>query len=165
MFCNNCGTQLPDNAGFCSKCGRQVVGAAAPVAFAPVRSRLSKHLGVLALLWVVYSILRVVAGCTVLFVGSFFMPHIFTFGWPFPHAFVPGLITGIGAGILVIGILGVAAGWGLWQREPWARMVALVLGVISLLHFPLGTALGIYTLWVLLPNDSAAEYARPVPSV
>jgi hypothetical protein len=46
------------------------------------------------------------------------------------------------------------------QRESWARIVALILGVVALVHFPIGTALGIYTLWVLLPNDVAMEYAR-----
>lgn len=164
MFCNSCGTQIPENAGFCSKCGKPVVGVVAPVAVVPVRSRLSKHLSVLALLWVVYSLLRVVAGGAILFVGSMFMPHMFGFGfgWPFPRAFLPGLLTSIGVGVLILGVLGVAAGWGMWQREPWARIAALILGVISMLHFPIGTALGIYTLWVLLPSEAAAEYARPV---
>ncbi len=34
------------------------------------------------------------------------------------------------------------------------------LGFLALLRFPLGTALGIYTLWVLLPEASAKEYER-----
>ena len=46
---------------------------------------------------------------------------------------------------------GFFAGWGLLQREAWARTVALVVGFVALLNVPLGTALGIYTLWVLLP--------------
>jgi hypothetical protein len=39
-------------------------------------------------------------------------------------------------------------------------MLAIVLGCISLIHFPLGTALGIYTLWVLIPEHAEAEYQR-----
>ncbi len=159
MYCSACGTQLPDNARFCSKCGATIGGAGAPAPAA--RSRLVRHLPALALLWVVYSLLRVFAGGTVLFVGRMFMPHSMMFGWPFSHFFLPGLLTTIGVGVLVLGVLGVATGWGLWQREPWARIAALVLGVLALLHFPIGTALGIYTLWVLLPSESAAEYARP----
>ena len=159
MYCNACGTQLPDSARFCSKCGAVIAGSGVPVQ--TMRSRLTRHLPALALLWVVYSLLRVFAGGTVLFVGRMFMPHSMMFGWPFSHFFLPGLLTTIGVGVLVLGVLGLATGWGLWQREPWARIAALVLGVIALLHFPLGTALGIYTLWVLLPADAAAEYARP----
>ncbi len=159
MYCNTCGNQLPDSARFCAKCGAAIAGAGVPVQAA--RSRLARHLPALALIWVVYSLLRVFAGGTVLFVGRMFMPHLMMFGWPFSHFFLPGLLTAIGVGVLVLGALGVATGWGLWQREPWARIAALVLGVLALLHFPIGTALGIYTLWVLLPAEAAAEYAKP----
>lgn len=159
MYCNTCGNPIPDNAQFCGKCGKPVAGVA-PTMAAIARSRLARHLPALALLWVVYSLLRIFAGGAVLFFGSMFMPHYFMFGWPFSHFFLPGLITSLGVGVMVLGVAGLAAGWGLWQREPWARIVALILGVIALIHFPFGTALGIYTLWVLLPNDAAAEYVR-----
>jgi hypothetical protein len=46
------------------------------------------------------------------------------------------------------------------ERRPWARSLAIVLAVIALLHPPFGTALGIYTLWVLLPTESEDEYRR-----
>jgi hypothetical protein len=39
-------------------------------------------------------------------------------------------------------------------------VVAIVFGCIALIHFPFGTALGIYTLWVLLPAESEQEYRR-----
>jgi len=78
-------------------------------------------------------------------------------GIPF---FVHGLIRGIGAMFLAGAALGIIAGWGLLERQPWARMLAIVLGFISLLEMPFGTALGIYTLWVLLPAQSEEEYRR-----
>ncbi|MGA9389290.1 MAG: hypothetical protein WBV69_02485 [Candidatus Sulfotelmatobacter sp.] len=53
---------------------------------------------------------------------------------------------------------GFLAGWGLLHHEPWARVVALVPGFIALFHVPLGTAAGVYTLWVLLPTQSQEEY-------
>ena len=37
-------------------------------------------------------------------------------------------------------------------------MVALVLAFISLFNIPFGTALGVYTLWALLPSQSQQEY-------
>jgi hypothetical protein len=33
-----------------------------------------------------------------------------------------------------------------------------VLGILELVSIPFGTALGIYTLWVLLPADSESEF-------
>jgi apolipoprotein N-acyltransferase len=63
-------------------------------------------------------------------------------------------------GLLVSGfaIAGLIAGVGLMAHGGWARMLAIVLGCISLILFPLGTALGIYTLWVLVPEGADAEY-------
>jgi hypothetical protein len=48
--------------------------------------------------------------------------------------------------------------WGLLERQPWARVLGIVLAFLALLRIPFGTALGIYTLWVLLPESSGREY-------
>jgi hypothetical protein len=53
---------------------------------------------------------------------------------------------------------GVFVGLGLTQKRPWARAAAIVLGVLALFHPPFGTALGVYTLWVLLSDESGIEY-------
>jgi len=68
------------------------------------------------------------------------------------------VLSFIGWLILAKGAAGFVAGWGLLQRQEWARVFALVMGFIALLSVPIGTALGIYTLWVLLPNQSDEEY-------
>jgi ABC-type glycerol-3-phosphate transport system permease component len=59
---------------------------------------------------------------------------------------------------VVMAGLAVLAGYSLLNRKPWGRMLAIVLAVLALFKFPVGTALGIYTLWVLAPMNSAAEY-------
>ncbi|MFY9559434.1 MAG: hypothetical protein WAQ52_04300 [Terriglobales bacterium] len=46
------------------------------------------------------------------------------------------------------------------RHQPWARISAIVLGILALFHPPLGTALGIYTLWVLFSNNAGPEYDR-----
>lgn len=38
--------------------------------------------------------------------------------------------------------------------------MALVMGFLMLLDFPFGTALAVYTLWVLLPAEAGGEYQR-----
>jgi hypothetical protein len=48
----------------------------------------------------------------------------------------------------------------LLKHQSWARIAAIVLGIVSLLHPPFGTALGIYTLWVLLSDQGGVEYDR-----
>lgn len=170
MYCSNCGSSIPDDARFCGRCGKPIAGRAETRAAAAHR-RLAKHLPILALLWIVYSLLRILAGTGAVFAGSMFMlgplvhgyrPFGFHFlGWPFSHLMIRDIIFGMGAGELLLGVLGLAAGWGLSQRETWGRLLAIILGILALFRLPLGTAMGIYTLWVLVPRDAAAEYKRP----
>jgi zinc ribbon protein len=158
MYCDRCGATLPEGAAFCPACGKNLGTTASPVA----RSRLARHLPVVSVLWMVVSALWLIAGIWVIAVGSWFLPMMVT-SWPLERL-IPGLVSAVGVGLLVIGGLGVAAGWGLMQREPWARVVAIILAFIALFHFALGTALGIYTLWVLLPSGAAEEYRRAAPA-
>ncbi len=42
------------------------------------------------------------------------------------------------------------------HRERWARVLALVLAFLLLfINIPFGTAVGVYTMWVLLPGESS----------
>ena len=56
--------------------------------------------------------------------------------------------------LLALSLPGLIAGIGLLQYRSWARILTIVLSVFDLIHVPLGTALGIYGLWVLLSQDS-----------
>jgi len=65
--------------------------------------------------------------------------------------------------LLILGLFGIghlALAWGLFERQPWARIFGLVLGILALLRIPFGTALGVYTLWVLAPESSSQEYEQ-----
>ena len=88
--------------------------------------------------------------------GNFIHLH----GGPPPEVLIwlRPLITLVGWLLVTKAAAGFLAGWGLLQKEPWARTVALVVAFLALLNVPLGTALGIYTLWVLLPAQSDDEY-------
>lgn len=149
MFCHACGVPIRPDQPFCSSCGTTVnVRTTQP-------GRVPNHLRTLGFLWIGLSVLRVLP-----FLGLLgFMPFLrhFTWGMPFPFMHLVGFIAGIG---VIVGLAGIVTGWGLLERQPWARIMALILGILSLLHFPFGTALGIYTLWVLMPAESEQEYRR-----
>jgi hypothetical protein len=70
-------------------------------------------------------------------------------------------VTGTVAGLFfaVLTIPGLAAGYGLLARKAWGRVLAIVVGVLGLINFPVGTVTGIYTLWVLL-HETATDYFR-----
>ena len=60
----------------------------------------------------------------------------------------------VGGLVVLISAPGIVAGIGLLNFKPWGRIMALVLGFLNLPGFPTGTALGVYTLWVLLQEQS-----------
>jgi hypothetical protein len=66
----------------------------------------------------------------------------------------------VGVLLAVIGLPGIVAGFGLLAHKAWARYLAIVVGVLSLVNFPIGTVIGIYTLWVLL-QEKAMDYFAP----
>lgn len=52
---------------------------------------------------------------------------------------------------------GVAAGYGLLKGRSWGRILAIFVAVLNLFNFPVGTAIGVYALWVLT-HQHAADY-------
>ncbi len=53
----------------------------------------------------------------------------------------------------------VVVGVPLRRHKPWSRLIALMLGSVDLLLLPFGTALGVYTLYVLLNEKGKALFA------
>jgi hypothetical protein len=152
MFCVRCGAALQPGQSFCPGCGKPT----ANVPLMPVQSRLAGHMRLLAILWFAVSAFRLLPG---IFLLTMFGPDN-----RFLPADVPGFVNGIlqmvGYLLIIVAAAGLIAGWGLLERQPWGRTLAIVLGAFSLIDLPFGTALGIYTLWVLLPARSEEEFRQ-----
>jgi hypothetical protein len=56
--------------------------------------------------------------------------------------------------LLVLGVPYLICGWGLWRRRPWSRVMGIILAAIALTKIPLGTAIGIYALFILFQKDT-----------
>jgi hypothetical protein len=164
MFCDGCGTALQPGQLFCARCGKQVVGPVAAVhPPIPAPGRVQTHIHMVGILWLAVSALNAVVGALLCILGSALFPHLRELGGAppdVPTGFLSTLFNAIGIVILVKAGCGFLAGWGLFRRESWARPVALVLAFISLFNIPFGTAIGVYTLWVLLPMESEREYNK-----
>jgi hypothetical protein len=153
MFCDRCGRPFTATEAFCASCGK-ALQSVPPARRGP--GRIEGHVRTLGIFWVAYSLFRMMGG----WLFSRFFSHWGYFWNPTMPFVFPAVLRSIGFVLMVTGVLGILAGWGLMERQPWARTLAIVLGVISLFHFGVGTVLGIYTLWVLLPSESAMEYQR-----
>lgn len=115
-----------------------------------------KHLPILAWLHIAMGALFAVSGLFVLF---FFGGIGLASGEADALAVLGAIGLAVCLFLLLIGLPGFLTGWGLLNRRPWARMAAIVLGILNLVNVPFGTALGIYTLWLLFEDDSLEAFA------
>jgi hypothetical protein len=100
-------------------------------------------------------------GVFVFLLGTTLFPHLRDMNKvppDVPIGFLTALFSTIGILILAKAACGFVAGWGLMKYDSWARILALVLAFIALINIPFGAAVGVYTLWVLLPAQSQQEY-------
>jgi hypothetical protein len=166
MFCVHCGAEMQPEHQFCGACGQAVRRAAAVPTQppAPRQGTLEKHIPLLGGLWLLRGGLRLLGAAGFYLVGATFFPWMASMGRWSPDSFLAGLLPSLFTfGLLAhaaVALGSLAVGFGLMQREEWARPLALVMAFLALLSVPFGTALGIYTLFVLLPTQSQAEYQR-----
>ena len=58
---------------------------------------------------------------------------------------------------LLIGFLstlGLVGGIGLLSYQPWARFIVMIVAAVGCLNIPIGTLKGVYSLWVLLQDET-----------
>jgi hypothetical protein len=121
--------------------------------------RVQGHVHLLGIVWLAISAFNTIGGVVLYILANTLFAHLHELGAPeAPTGFLRPLLSVIAIFVLAKAACGFIAGWGLLQREPWARIIALVLGFIALFNIPFGTAVGVYTLWVLLPTQSEQEY-------
>jgi hypothetical protein len=158
MFCDGCGTAVQPGQAFCSRCGKQFVG---PVSLMqPMPGRVQEHVRLLGILWLALSAFNTIGAVILYVLANTLFAHLHELGAPeAPTSFLRPLLSVVAILLLAKAAIGFFGGWGLLQHERSARIIVLVLAFISMFtNIPFGTALGIYTMWVLLPRDSEREY-------
>lgn len=174
MVCTKCGCEQGSPARFCRQCGAAIEGAAsqqqaawtpdpgtyyAQAKVAEQRLRVRQNLQPLGIMWCIFGAYRILS----MLIGMVFLHSLAAGGMfgqlPDPvahmiHAAVPVL------GVMVVGMgaLDIVAGYALLTQRNWGRILAIVLAILALIKIPFGTALGIYTLWVLAPQASGVEW-------
>ncbi|HCA81538.1 MAG TPA: hypothetical protein DEP53_17540 [Bacteroidetes bacterium] len=65
--------------------------------------------------------------------------------------------------LLILSVPGIIGGIGLFKRKEWARILVLVLSVLHLVNIPIGTGIGIYSIWVLVQKETVLLFNPIVP--
>ena len=115
------------------------------------KTRMEEHVKILGILYIALHALGIIAAAIVFFI--LVASGIITGD---PEAIVITRIVGISvsAVLVLFSLPGIFAGFGLIKHESWARVLAMVLGFINLINVPFGTALGIYTIWILTNREA-----------
>ncbi len=64
---------------------------------------------------------------------------------------------------LLIGFLstlGLVGGLGLLSYLPWARYLVMVVAVVGCLNIPIGTLKGVYSIWVLMQDETLKLFEK-----
>lgn len=56
--------------------------------------------------------------------------------------------------LVLLSVPGAIVGIGILNRRAWARVAGIVLSIIWLTMFPVGTILGVYGIWVLFSKET-----------
>ncbi|MBI2222816.1 MAG: hypothetical protein HYU53_16625 [Acidobacteria bacterium] len=125
-----------------------------------------KHIDLLGLLYIVWGALGVLLGISVLLLAAGAVAIAASGMHRGPEigaALTAFALTAASIVLLIGGGANVWAGAGLRRHRGAARITALGLGLLNLFLLPFGTALGIYTFWVLLNQDARARF-EPAPA-
>lgn len=86
------------------------------------------------------------------------------FGFKFLYEFVQDepmaeqVLSFVGNTIALILIffssLGIIGGIGLFSYRPWARILVMIVSAMNCVNVPIGTAKGIYSIWVLMQPET-----------
>ena len=119
------------------------------------RQDLQVHVKILA--WI-----QIANGAVMLVVGGFVFLLLsgigFASGDPTSTAILTVVGTSVGILMMVLSLPSLLAGYGLLIGKSWGRILAIVVGILGLFNFPLGTLIGAYTLWVLMQEDAEVYF-------
>jgi len=87
---------------------------------------------------------------------------------------MPGIASGVRKDMAILSAFGLAfavfplalavpnlvGAAGLIKRRPWARILVLIVSTMDLFAFPVGTIIGIYTIWVLVQKETVELFAH-----
>jgi hypothetical protein len=59
-----------------------------------------------------------------------------------------------------VSLIGLIGGIGLLTYQDWARILVMIVAAVGCLNIPLGTAKGVYSIWVLMQDEAIKLFKR-----
>ena len=113
---------------------------------------MKQHVSFVGALHIGFGILGVVGAFAIYFGFSFLLQ--FVDEDPIAIEIFSYVGTALSIILLFFSTLGVIGGIGLFTYQPWARILVMIVSAINCLNVPVGTAKGVYSIWVLMQPET-----------
>jgi hypothetical protein len=115
-------------------------------------SKMSKHVTIVGVIHIAFGVLGLLAAGIVFFALNYAKGFV-------SNEEVPKMILGflsISLPVLIgfMSTLGLIGGIGLLSYLNWARILIIVVAALGCLNIPIGTLKGVYSIWVLLQDET-----------
>jgi hypothetical protein len=121
-------------------------------------SKMKKHVTVVGAIHIGFGVLGLIGAVVVFFALNFAKGFV-------ENEEVPTMVLGfLSVSLpLLIGVmstLGLIGGIGLLSFLSWARYLVIVVAALGCINIPIGTLKGVYSLWVLLQDDTIKLFEK-----
>jgi hypothetical protein len=121
-------------------------------------NKMKKHVTVVGAIHIGFGMLGLMTALAVFFVLRFAFG--FVEGDEVPETILKFLSISLPMLIGFTSTLGLIGGIGLLSLQPWARYLVIVVAALGCLNIPIGTLKGVYSLWVLLQDETIKLFER-----
>jgi len=140
---------------------------------------MEKHIQLVGILNIVYRSILILLAIFLFVLSAWFVEFvdgtIWRHGDDIPYEvlnIVPVVVLSLASLMFLFSVIGIIGAIGVLQRKEWGRIMTLMGSFLNLLHIPFGTALGIYSIWVLMKDETrcvfnptqGGQLAMPAPS-
>ena len=122
---------------------------------------MNMHINILGWLFIGCAVLVAIIGTVMIFAGQIIehLPIATPANFPLGMVNLAGSLAVVaGLATLATAAAVAATGIGILQYRSWGRILAIVMSVLILFKFPIGTAIAIYAFWVLFSEEGRQHY-------
>lgn len=113
---------------------------------------MKKHVTVVGAIHIGFGLLGLIGALAVFFALNFARQMVG--GDEIPSIVLKFLSVSVPLLVGFMSTLGLIGGIGLLSLQPWARYLIIVVAALGCLNIPIGTLKGVYSLWVLLQDET-----------
>jgi hypothetical protein len=115
-------------------------------------SRMKKHVTIVGALQIGFSSLWLILSVVLFFIFSFARSQVGDDETAVRVLSFMAIVLPLFLGM--ISVLGLIAGIGVLSYKGWARIITIIVSALGCFNIPIGTLVGVYTIWVLMQDDT-----------